>query len=182
MIRSQEVIESKDQALFILSVICCAICVLHLFYNNLLINLRFYSKMKCVTCGLCLFDCINWAFCYCILLKPCRDRCFTIWTAVKWVFLAAIMGTTIYLVQDYETRFLERFQVGERVIDKGETNLDTYLIIFLLQHPIFMLSRIPIFILYALLTCCCNKGREYPDDEQFKHTILHFDFVNYELG
>ena len=66
--------------------------------------------------------------------------------------------------------------------DEHKTNLDTYLIIFLLQHPIFMVSRIPIFILYAMLTCCCDKGIEYNDDEQFKHTILHFDFIATELG
>ena len=165
-----------------MTIACCVLCFYHLFYNNLAINLRFYSKMKCVTCGLCLFDGVNWIFCYCFLLKPCRDHCFTIWTTLKWVVLGAVMGTTIYLVQDFKTRLFEEFRIGESIDVTDVTNLDLYLIIFLLQHPIFMVARIPIFILFALLTCCCNKGREYPEEEQFKHTVLHFDFVQYELG
>lgn len=62
----------------------------------------------------------------------------------------------------------------------------------MLQHPLFILARIPIFIIYSIFTCCCDKGREYEDGEEFKETILSFDyienaleernhFVNYEL-
>ena len=56
------------------------------------------------------------------------------------------------------------------------------LIIFLLQHPIFIVARIPIFILYSLLTCCCDKGRDYPGDELFKDRIISFDYIEYEEG
>jgi len=97
-LREQAVIENKD-------VICiCMICgtlvlvLFNLLYNNLLINLRFAAKMKCVTFGMCLFDGINLCQCYCFLNKPCRDRCFTPWTIVKWIIKAGLIGFTIFLV------------------------------------------------------------------------------------
>ena len=60
------------------------------------------------------------------------------------------------------------------------TQLDKLLIVYLLQHPIFMLSRIPIFIIYSILTCCCDKGHDYGPGEEFKDRIISFDFVSYE--
>ena len=62
------------------------------------------------------------------------------------------------------------------------TNFDIYLIIYLVQHPIFIVSRFPIFLLYTILTCCCDKGAEFDDNEEFQDRILSFDFVAYELG
>ena len=44
-----------------------------LLHNNLLTNIRFYSKMRCVTCGLCTYDACNYAICHCFLHKVCRD-------------------------------------------------------------------------------------------------------------
>ena len=72
----------------------------NLLYNNLVINLRFLAKVKCYTTGRCIYDFINILQCYCFLLKPCRDRCFTPWTVGKWVIKAGIIGYTIYLVRD----------------------------------------------------------------------------------
>ena len=97
-IRAQEELIENDQLLIVFCIITIVLIMFNLFYNNLLINLRFYAKMQCVTCGLCLFDVINWLFCYCILAKPCRDRCVTPWTVGKWVLKAALLGTTIVLV------------------------------------------------------------------------------------
>lgn len=56
-----------------------------------------------------------------------------------------------------------------------------------------MVSRIPIFIIYSIFTCCCDKGREYAEGEEFKETVLSFDYIqnaieernhfqNYEIG
>ena len=45
-----------------------------------------------------------------------------------------------------------------------------------------MVARVPIFFLYAIITCCCDKGQEIPEAEDFKDRILSFDFVDYELG
>ena len=154
----------------------------NLFYNNLMINLRFLAKMRCVTFGLCLFDAFNYLFCYCFLVKPCRDKCFTPWTLIKWLIKGGIIGYTIYLVQDKRNTWEEDFEIGEIDEDRGNTYLDMYLIVYLLQHPIFIISRFPIFLLYSILTCCCDKGVDIDDEAEFEDRILSFDFVAYELG
>ena len=167
----------------LMTIVCIVLVVFNLFYNTLLINLRFKAKMKCVTFGMCLFDAFNYLFCYCILLKPCKDKCFTPWSIIKWVIKAGVMGFTIYLVQQQKSEWEEAFEFGSLELERLErTRLDAYLIVYLLQHPIFMVARVPIFVLYSIITCCCDKGATLPDDFSFKDRIIGLDFVEYELG
>lgn len=86
--------------LFILVIATMVLVSFNLFYNNLMINLRFFAKMKCVTFGLCCFDAFNYLFCFCILKKPCKDKCISPWTIIKWIIKAGVIGTTIYFVQE----------------------------------------------------------------------------------
>ena len=151
--------------------------------TNLLINMRFYVKTKCKTYGLCTYDCLNLLFCSCCLHTLCRDRCFTLPTLFKWLVKTCVIGTTIYLIRQANSDWA---QEREEEVDFGYvpttevSSLDTLLIVYVLQHPMFMVARIPIFIVYSLLTCCCDKGRNYPDDEEFKDRIISFDYVKYE--
>lgn len=180
-VREQETMETKDTMCVVFSIITMVLVFFNLFYNNLLLNIRFYMKMKCVTAGKCVFDVVNFCFCYCFLVKPCRDQCFTPWTIGKWIIKAGIMAYTIVLVQDKRQEWEDNFQMGTNE-DVGTSRLDLYLIIYLLQHPIFIIARIPIFLLYTILTCCCDKGAEISDDNEFRDTILSFKFIEYELG
>ena len=52
----------------------------------------------------------------------------------------------------------------------------------MLQHIIFVVARVPIFLIYSILTCCCDKGRDLDDDAAFEDRIISFDFIPYELG
>lgn len=52
------------------------LAVFNLLFNNLLMNIRFNTKMKCYTCGFCIFDVINYIQCKSCLYTLCRDRCF----------------------------------------------------------------------------------------------------------
>ena len=103
----------------------------NLFYNNLLINLRFAAKKSCVTCGLVLFDALNYLFCYCFLVKPCRDKCFSPWTLAKWLIKAGIMGTAIYYVRQKKDAWDEEFMIGGLDDEKSDTLLDLFLIVYL---------------------------------------------------
>ena len=163
------------------TIICIVLSFFNLFYNNLMINLRFFVKMRCVTFGICLFDAVNCLFCYLCLVKPCKDKCFSPWTIVKWLIKAGIMGYTVYLIRDKKAYWEDKFQVGSLEILE-QSNLDMYLIIYLLQHLIFMVARAPIFLIYSILTCCCEKGEMLPDEFKFEDRILSPDFVEYELG
>ena len=37
-------------------------------------------------------------------------------------------------------------------------------------------------MIYSIVTCCCDKGRDLDDAEQFEDRIISFDFIKYELG
>ena len=111
-ISEQAVIENDDVMCIIFTGVCCVLVLWNLFYNNLLINLRFLAKMRCVTFGMCLFDAFNYLFCYCFLLKPCRDRCFTPWSLGKWLIKGGVFGYTIYLIMEKKNRWEDEYDLG----------------------------------------------------------------------
>ena len=180
-----------EKTLIYLTPVCMLFALMNLFYNNLLINLRFKCKISSLTVGYCIFDVVNFLFCYCILRMPCRDRCFTVPTLIKWGCKAALFGYTIYLVKQRNEDLALTDEQDPLIQRQSDANyLDTYLLVYILQHVVFLLARIPIFILYSLLTCCCNKGDVYPQepdengrmvDPTFKDRIISFDFIEYEL-
>ena len=120
LISEQEVIKGDDRLCIIFTGICLVLILWNLFYNNLLINLRFLAKMRCVTFGLCIFDAFNYLFCYCFLVKPCRDKWFTYWSLIKWLIKGGILGTTIYLVQEKRNQWEDEYDLG--VIDSSDTS------------------------------------------------------------
>lgn len=44
------------------------------------------------------------------------------------------------------------------------------------MHPIFILARIPIFLVYAILTCCCDKGNDLEEGFPYEKLIISFDY------
>ena len=164
-IAEQDLINDKDIQCIVFVSVTLFLTIWNLFYNNLLINLRFHCKVKCLTCGYVIFDFFNFLFCYCFLKKPCRDKCFTPFTIVKWIFKAGIIGYTIHLVMWKNKEWEDDIEGMITTIDKSR--LDMYMIIYLLQHPIFMVSRVPIFLIYSVLTCCCEKGADLGDRNMF---------------
>ncbi len=91
------------------------------------------------------------------------------------------MGYTIWLVKDMRERWEASFEPGDLVTEPGTSNLDTYLIVYLLQHPLFIASRIPIFILYTIISCCCDKGIDVDAANEYKDRVISFDFIPFEL-
>ena len=115
---------NTEMQMTILLPIVGVLSLFNLLFNNLLINLRFYCKMKCVTVGMCIFDCINIVQCHCCLDKPCRDRCFTPWTIVKWVLKSAIIGYTVFILGKLKGKLEEE---EELFGDRGEQqSMDEY--------------------------------------------------------
>ena len=62
------------------------------------------------------------------------------------------------------------------------TDLDIYLAFYACQHPIMIVARIPIYMLYAILTCCCDKSEDAGGRDDFKDRIISFDYIDYETG
>jgi hypothetical protein len=150
--------------------ISMVLAVWNLLYNNLLMNIRFWIKMKSIGVGMVCYDGINLCQCSCFLESICRDQCFTVLTSIKWLFKAAVMITTIVMIGQVNAAYDETFVVG--AVYEPFTRLDTLLIVYLLQHPFFILARIPIFLVYAILTCCCGKGEDVSEEHDYSEYII----------
>ena len=152
------IITKNYWTLLIATSICLVLSVFNLFYNNLLINLRFKTNLTSRTLGLCMYTFLNYLFCHCFLLNPCRDKCGTGWFYAKWLFKAVVFGFTIYHTRVYNEEM--------RIFDESNvTDFEMFLTIYLFQHAIFLVARVPIFIIFTILTCCCSKGEELTKDE-----------------
>jgi hypothetical protein len=60
----------------------------------------------------CIFDAINYLFCYCFLKKPCRDKCFTPWTIGKWVIYSGYFAALAYFVIQWKMTEFEKIELG----------------------------------------------------------------------
>ena len=45
------------------------------------------------------------------------------------------------------------------------------------MHPIFMIVRVPIFIFYAIFTCCCDKGDTLDGEFPYDKLFISFDYI-----
>ena len=141
---------------------CSAIAVLNLFYNNLFINLRFRCKMHCGKIGFCLFDIFGRLLCDCCLMKLCRDRMISARTAIKWVVTTVVFSRTYAEVSNLTNRWESEFLIG--AVARHDHNLEVYLLLYWAHHIIFILARIPIFFVYQILTCFCDRGNDFYED------------------
>jgi len=44
-----------------------------------------------------------------------------------------------------------------------------------------MFARIPIWFLFSILTCCCDKGEEVPDENDYAEHVISFDYISNAL-
>ena len=83
------------------------------------------------------------------------------------------MGFTYREVKDLKDDY--EFEYGV-LVDKT-TRFEIYLVIYLLHIPIFLVARIPIFIIYQFLTCCCDK-HSTTAEEDLKYRLLSYKYVD----
>lgn len=94
---------NKDAVhLYVLSIIACIMALFNLFYNNLLLNLRFRAKNQCFSCGLCIYDLPNLIFCHTFLNKFCRDEWFTFGTIMKWSIKSTYLIVLVVLLKSWK--------------------------------------------------------------------------------
>ena len=61
---------------------------------------------------------------------------------------------------------------------KDPTNFHIICLIWALLHPIFMVARVPIFLLYAIFTCCCDKGEVLDADFPYNLLFISFEYID----
>ena len=185
----QQVGKLKNQGAAVLQVfifvpICLFLAVMNLVYNNLLTNIRFKCKLTCKTLGVCFYDVINGIFGFCCLKKLCTDKCFSVPTLIKWVVKAGIFGYSLYVVWHAE-QILHSSQPVNLVTKVPKVKSDgTFLFVVLLvhvcQHALFIVARPIFFIAWSILTCCCDKGREFGENESFDDCMISYKYIEHE--
>lgn len=105
----------------------------------------------------------------------CVDRFFKKHTLIKWAIFLIYFAVTSYLVRDWNMRQIQSFETGGIVL---ETNFHINCAVFAGLPLITYMMRIPVFILYALLTCFCDKGHKLEKETfPFSQLILSFDYI-----
>jgi hypothetical protein len=113
--------------------ICLFLAVLNLCYNNLLTNIRFKCKLGCKTCGICVYDCMNFACGFCCLKKLCMDKWCGIPTLIKWTLKAGIFGYTLAVVYQAQELVGKPTNLVSLIQSKKSTQ-GTFLFILLILH------------------------------------------------
>ena len=84
---------------------------------------------------------------------------------------------------------MEETSEGDLEIETQATGeFDTYLLVYILQHVIFIVARIPIYLLFSIFTCCCDKGELLIEDEdgnvvdepKFRDRIISYDYIKWQ--
>ena len=182
-IRSQNIISDEEVYVMALVVITMIMVIYNLFYNILLSNLRFAVKMRCVTFGLCIFDCTNHICCWKCCKTLCENKftnkniCFTI---LKWGVTAIFCSITIIFIKNERSNWEEDFVIGMQ--DRWTTRYDSYMILYLLHIPVFFLARIPIFFIFSIFASCCLNGEPEINECELKEHVVSHEFIEYELG
>lgn len=58
--------------------------------------------------------------------------------------------------------------------------MEVILWLYVLQHAIFLVARPVLFIVYSIFTCCCDKGTEFSESEQFEDRIISYKYIENE--
>lgn len=64
--------------------------------------------------------------------------------------------------------------------EESSTALPLMLILFIAQHPTFMICRWPVFFAIYCLSICCDKGQDFPANYEFKRLSISYDYILYE--
>ena len=148
------------------------LAVCQLLFHNFVFNCRFWMRLRCETCCKPTYNAFYYICCQCVTRKVCRDRCFTLPTILKWTVYVAVYGTTFFFVKSWNTR-----TESKGYTEDFTTYFDYICLFWAIMHPVFMLFRIPIFILYAIFTCCCDKGETLDGEFPYDKLFISFDYI-----
>ena len=121
---------------------------------------------------------INWIQCnfkYVNLI--CRDKLHTGVTLGKWLVKIIFLIVTAIMLKNYGEE-----QELENVPREVNSNLVLVLFLYALQIPIYLVARLPIFIVFTCLTCCCDTAQEVHSQHDFKNWVIHLDYIDYETS
>lgn len=121
------------------------------------------------------FDIPNYIMCHYCCYKLCRDRWgYNIFTPLKWIVKSFYFIIVIAIIKSYKVK--DTFNP-----DKQDVLIpfDDLLIVYLLQHVIFIGMR-PLFLCcFGCFALCYDQGEAYADDDKLEDIIISFDYIQY---
>lgn len=172
-------LEGDAPYLTVLGTIAAVLAGMNLFYNNLLLNLRYKCKADCYTLGWLVYDVPNLLCLHPFCHWLCRDKWgLNIGTPVKWSVKFIYLVVTIALIKDYKKTHPE---LSEFDPDREDIQIifDDLLIVYLLQHLIFIAMRLFFLCLFLYVSCCYDHGEPYEKQNQMSDVIISFDYIKY---
>ena len=135
-------------------------------------------KSKC--CSLLCWDSINPVICNCIFSKVCHDHFCTVGTSIKWTFKIVYIAVLVGLIKDWKKKNHVKF-IGLQGEEDERTSIqfENLLILYGIQHLIFIVFRPLLFLMWTFMTCCCQMDEEYPEDYNFDDSIISFNYIKY---
>ena len=148
-----------------MSIIACTIAVFNLFYNNLLLNLRFRAKITCFTTGYLVYELPNIICCHICLHSICRDRWGrNIVTPLKWIVKTVYFIILIAFIKAWKNLHESRKEWETLKLDIPIA-FDDLLIVYLLQHLIFIGLRPLFFCIFLCISLGFDHGQPYEKED-----------------
>lgn len=172
-------LEGQAPHIMVLSVITCVLAGFNLFYNNLAMNLRFKVKSDCYSIGHLVYDIPNMLMCNACCNLVCRDKfvC-NPGTYIKWAFKTVWLIAVIATIKSWkaENEWVNSFDWRT---ESMTNRFDDLLIVYLLQHLIFIVLRPSFLCCFMCCTCLHDHGKPYEKEDSLNHSIISFKYISY---
>ena len=93
--------ENGDMYLQYMAGLAIFLITYHFFFMNILINLRFWCRLQCVSLCKKPYTCCNFLFCVEKMSPYCTDKWFKRATMIKWVFFTGYFLVLGWLVREW---------------------------------------------------------------------------------
>lgn len=165
-----------------LAAACIVLALYETFYNTLLFNCRYRMKTSCYTLGKCFFDGFNFICLQsCLLQKPCMSNELKFFIP-KWILTICLMMATFGLTYKVRADNADHYANTDENEDLFTSRaFEVLLIIYAFQHVIFIIFRVFAWVVWGLLTSCCDHGRDFDKSDTFEWSIISPKYVEYQI-
>lgn len=163
-----------------LAVISSVLASYNLFYNNLFMNIRYKAKQDCYTCGHVVYDLPNLICCKVLCKWLCQDRWHILGAGsfLKWIFNVVWFVTCIVLIKQYRHDHPELYEY-DSYRDEVPIHLDDLMIVYLLQHVIFMVCRPFFWCCFMFCAPFLDLGKPYDKTDPLDFSIISYNYISY---
>jgi len=94
----------------------------------------------------------------------------------KWLFYLVWCSVVIAKIKHFRREHPERFEHNPEA-EATIIHLDHWLLIWMLQHVIFILLRPVFMVAFVILTCFMDQGEAYSAKDDLSWSIISYDYI-----